>query len=95
MKEFDKTPIWHFITNRYMTPQIQKIVETWRAEPAHVIEKLNEHFKDVGIHTVSRLEENLIMQSILFQLRYSPEILKLLARTRQDEMRRQRNRHAD
>ncbi len=95
MKEFDKTPIWHFITMRYLTPPVQKIVETWRVEPNHVIEKLNEYFKDVGIHTVSRHEESLVMQSILFQLRYSPEIQKLLARTRQDEMRRQRNRHAD
>lgn len=95
MKEFDKIPIWHFITTRYLTPPIQKIVETWRVEPTQVIEKLNEYFKEIGVHTVSREQDPLIMQSIIIQLKHSPEILKLLAKTRQDELRRQRNRHAD
>jgi hypothetical protein len=95
MKDFDKIPIWHFITTRYLTPQIQKIVESWRVEPTVVIEKLNEHFKDLGLHTVSRDQDPLVMQTLIFQLKNSPEISKLLAKNRQDELRRQRNRHAD
>lgn len=95
MKEFDKVPIWHFITTRYLTPPIQKIVETWRVEPTVISEKLNEYFKDMGIHTVSREQDPLVMQMIIFQLKNSPEIQRLLAKTRQDELRRQRNRHAD
>jgi len=95
MKEFDKIPIWHFITLRYMTPPIQKIVETWRVEPSLVIKKLNDYFKEIGLYAVTREQDPLVMQTIIFQLKNSPEIQKLLAKTRQDELRRQRNRHAE
>jgi hypothetical protein len=87
-------PINRFVLQKYQTPMVQKIVESWRLEPQVVIEKLVEHFREMGIFAVSFQHERLITASIVHHLKHSPDIARLVLRARNEELRKQRNRHA-
>jgi hypothetical protein len=91
----ESTPIVMFVMQRYQTPQVQKIVDGWRLEPQHVIDKLVEHFREMGVYAVPFRHEQLLTRDLIHQLRHSPEIYRLVQKARQDEMRKQRNRHAE
>ena len=91
----ESVPIDHFIAQRYTHPSVQKIVESWRIEPKEIIDKLVDFFREMGIYEVHYGHERLIMDNMLRHLRFSPEITQLVSRARTDEIRRQRNRHAD
>lgn len=87
------TPIAHFVSQRYVMPKIQKIVEGWRIEPKFIIEKLVEHFREMGVYTVPFHQERLVMEDMMFQLKHSPDIGRLVARAKQEELKKQRARH--
>jgi hypothetical protein len=91
----EDVPIQLFVNQRYMMPAVQKIVDGWRVEAHHVIDKLVEHFREMGIYRVSSVHEALIMKNLMHQLRNSPEILSLVQKARMEEQKRQRNRHAE
>jgi hypothetical protein len=91
----EKIPINHFVMQRYGHHSVQKIVETWRIEPGEIINKLIEHFREMGIYEVAYGHEKLMMNTMLVHLKHSPEIMRMVARMRQEELRRVRNRHAD
>jgi hypothetical protein len=91
----ESTPITLFINQRYLTQPIQKIVDGWRVEPQHVIDKLIDHFREMGIFAVPYRHEQLVLRDMMYQLRHSPEIYRLVQKARQDELRKQRNRHAE
>lgn len=95
MSSHESVPINYFVTQRYLTPQVQKIVEGWRVEPGLVIERLIEHFREMGIYMVPANQQALLLKNLIHQLRNSPDIMKLVSRARQEELKRQRNRHAD
>ena len=88
-------PIQLFVNQRYSTPAVQKLVDGWRVEPHLVIDKLVEHFREMGIYRVSGAHEPLILKNLMHQLKHSPEILSLVHKARNDEQKRQRNRHAE
>jgi hypothetical protein len=91
----DLIPIQQFVTQRYLSPTIQKIVDGWRLEPQHVIEKLIEHFREMGIFSVSFRHEALLTRDLIHQLRNSPEIYRMVLKARSDDLRKQRNRHSE
>lgn len=91
----DRIPIKNFIMRRFAHPSIQKTVENWRVDPAVLITKLIEYFRDMGIYEVQYGQEKLINDTMLIQLKTSPEILKLVADAKQLELNRARNRHAE
>ena len=91
----DAVQIHTFIQSRFHTPPIQKIVDSWRIEPEVLIEKLVEFFRDAGIYSVPHGHEAMILSHMIRELRHAPEIKRLVAKARNEEMRRQRNRHAD
>lgn len=91
----DPMPINQFVHQRYLTQTIQKIVESWRVEPQLVIEHIVEHFKQMGVFRVYPGHERIILRSMVNQLKVSPDLAQLVARAHTDEIRRQRNRHAD
>ncbi len=95
MMGLEDTPIQFFIAQRFSTPAVQRLIEGWRVEPADIVEKLVEHFREMGIFKVTAGHEALITKTILFQLKNSPEISKLVQRAKMDEMKRQRNRHSE
>jgi len=88
-------PIQHFVTEKYLSKPIQKLVESWRLEPRIVIDKLVAHFREMGIFTVTAQHEKLMLQSIVHYLKSSPELSSLAQRARSEELRRQRSRHAE
>lgn len=91
----DRIPIKNFVTQRFTHPSVQQIIENWRVDPAQLITKLIEYFRDMGIYEVHYGQEKLIMDTLLIQLKTSPEILKYVTQARQQELNRARNRHAD
>lgn len=91
----EKMPIHVFVATRWSNPQVQKLVEGWRVEPADVIEKLIEHFRDMAIFEVPYGHETLMLNNLIFQLKHSPELVKMLQKVKADEAKRQRARHAD
>jgi hypothetical protein len=74
---------------------VQKIVESWRVDPAKVIEMLIDYFRDMGILRVSRTHQPILFRTMVHYLKHSPELQKMVSRTKQDELRKQRTRHAD
>lgn len=88
-------PIQLFVNQRYMMPVVQKIVDGWRVDAHVIVDKLVDHFREMGIYSVSGAHEKLIMKNLLHQLRSSPDILKLVTRARHEEQKRQRNRHSE
>lgn len=91
----DRVPIMHFLEERYSTRPVQRIVESWRVEPKQVIERLGEHFREMGIFAVDAHNERLVLLSMLHTLRHSPEILRLVLSARREEQRTQKNRHQE
>ncbi len=92
---YEEIPIQNFVTTKYQTPAVQKIVEQWRVEPQLVVEKVVEHFRELGIYKVAFNHERMLTRHMLQLLRNSPEIMKLVTKARSEELKRQRNRHAD
>ncbi len=92
---YEGQPILHFITQRYMTPPVQKIVDGWRVEPQLVVDKLIEYFREMGIFVVPYSQDALIMKNLMRYLRTSQELAHMVSRARNDEMKRQRNRHSE
>ena len=88
---FDQTPIQHFVTQRFLTKDIQKLVDGWRVEPRDIIEKVVDHFREMAIYRVPYTQEDLITDSITQYLKSSPDIIRLVLKARNEEMRRQRN----
>ncbi len=95
MREHDDQTIATFVTKTFALPAVQKIVESWRVDPAKVIEMLIDHFKDMGILRVPRKHHTLQFRNMVYFLKHSPELQKMVTRTNQDELRKQRTRHAD
>jgi hypothetical protein len=91
----ESTPIGIFVESHYSSKKIQKVVASWRVEPTVIVNKLIDHFREMGIYYVAPGHELLILNNILYQLRYSADIQLLVHRARNDEMKRQRNRHAE
>ncbi len=91
----DRVPIMHFIEERYATRPVQRIVETWRVEPKQIIERLTEHFREMGIFAVDAHNERLVLLSMLHTLRHSPEILRLVQNARREEQKSQKIRHQE
>lgn len=91
----ESLPIALFIESQYANKKIQKVVESWRIEPAVIITKLIEHFREMGIFHVLAGHESLMLQNILFQLRHSADIQGLVQKAKIDELKRQRSRHAE
>lgn len=92
---FEDVPIQLFVNQLYMRPVVQKIVDGWRVEAHVVVDKLVEHFREMGIYRVAPVNEKLITKNLMHQLRNSPDIQSMVQRARQDEQKRQRNRHAE
>jgi hypothetical protein len=91
----ENMPILQFVTTKFQTQAVQRIVDSWRVEAKEVVEKVVEHFREMGIYTVPGAQERLITESMVFLLRTSPEISRMVARARNEEIRRSRNRHAE
>lgn len=92
---FEGQPIAHYITQRYMTPTIQKLVDGWRVEPQMVVERAIEYFRDMGIHVVPYQQDALIMGNLLRYLKTSSDLQRMVTRARAEELKRQRNRHSE
>ena len=91
----DAKPIVYFVAERYSTPAVQRIVDTWRIEPALVIQKLAEHFQEMGIYRVAAGHEKVLAEHMLQLLRHSPELQRMVSKAKQEDAKRQRSRHAD
>jgi hypothetical protein len=89
----DNVPIYAYVQQKYGSAAVQRLVEGWRLESKVIIDRIVDHFRDMGIYTVSRQNEVLIVKGILHQLRHSPEILRLVVRANLEEQRRTRSRH--
>lgn len=92
---YDGQPIADFVTQRYMSPMIQKMVDGWRVEPQLVVERAIEYFREMGIYTVPHRQNALILKNLIRYLKTSADLQRLVARARQDELKRQRNRHSE
>ncbi len=92
---YEAQPIAHYITQRYMTPQIQKLVDGWRVEPQLVVDRAIEYFKDMGIYTVPYQQDALIMGNLIRYLKTSADLQRMVQRARVEELKRQRNRHSE
>ena len=95
MISYEDIPVQVFVAQKYHTPQVQKFVEEWRVEPESVIDKIVDHFKELGIFRVGLSQHRIIQDAMMTYLRTSPEIQKMVLKLRAYELRRQRNRHAD
>ena len=87
---YKRIPITSFIAQRYSHQSVQKIVETWPVEASEVIERLTSYFHDMGIYEVTQGSEKPIIDTMLLQLRHSPEIAKLVRHMQQEDLRRMR-----
>lgn len=92
---FEGQPIAHYITQRYMTPPIQKLVDGWRVEPQLVVDRAIEYFREMGIYVVPYNQDELIMRNLVRYLRTSGDLQKMVQRARAEEIKRQRNRHSE
>lgn len=90
----DNQPIQAFVELKYHTPAIQRLVDGWRVEPKVIMDRLIEHFRDMGIFQVTRQNEALISEGIRHQLKHSPDILKLVMRANVEEQQRVKTRHS-
>lgn len=88
-------PISQFISQKFTLLKIQKIIESWRIEPKSIVDKLVEHYREMGIFTVHYGHEEIIVNNMVFLLKNSPEIQHIVQRANQDELKRQRTRHAE
>ena len=92
---FEDIPIHIFVSQSFSSRSVQRVIENWRVEPSALIERLVDYFKEMGIFRVAHGHEGLIMRNMIHQLKSSPEISRMVYKARQEEMRRQRNRHAE
>lgn len=92
---FEGQPIQHYVTQRYMTQPVQKIVDGWRVEPQLVVDKLIDYFREMGIFVVPYNQDALIMKNLIRYLKTSHELSHMVSRARNEEMKRQRNRHSE
>lgn len=93
MREHEDQPIANYINTAFAHPNVQKFVESWRVDPAKVIEMLVDYFKDMGIQRAPRTHHTILFRTMVHFLKYSPELQKMVTRTKQDELRKQRSRH--
>ncbi len=91
----DDIPIQNYIVIKYQLPLIQKIVDPWRLEPVAVIEKLTEHFREMGVFRVPYGQDGIMLKTMIMFLKTSPDIMRMVIRARNEEIKRQKNRHAD
>ena len=91
----DDLPIQNYIVLKYQLPLIQKIVDPWRLEPTAVIESLTEQFREMGVLRVPYGQDQFILKTMIMLLKTSPDIMRMVARARNEEIKRQKNRHAD
>ncbi len=92
---FEGQPITQYVTQRYMTPAIQKLVDGRRVEPQLVVDRAIEYFKDMGIYTVPYQQDALIMGNLVRYLKSSGDLKKMVQSARSEELKRQRNRHSE
>ncbi len=92
---YEEIPIQNFVSSKFSTPSVQKIIESWRVEPQLVIDKVVEYFREMGIYKVGFNQDRMLMNNMLTLLKNSPEIMRMVNKARNDELKRQRNRHAE
>lgn len=95
MRDQEEQPIANYIHVSFAHPSVQKIVESWRVDPAKVIDMLIDYFKDMGILRVPRTHQPVLFRTMVHYLKFSPELQKMVTATKQDELRKQRTRHAE
>jgi hypothetical protein len=81
----EDVPIQFFVTQQYLTPAVQKIVDGWRVEPQQVIDRLVDHYREMGLFRVHASQEKMLAMDIVHQLRNSPELTRLVQRARSHE----------
>jgi len=88
----DPVPITQFVTRQYETKAVQRIVESWRLDPKMVIDRVVEHFREMGFYVVTFHQEAILIAELHRHLRHSPDIIKLVQRARAEEARKVRHR---
>ena len=91
----EPVPIEIFINDKFRSRIVQKLIESWNIEPDKIVDVLVRHFRDMGILSVSFVNDRVIFDSMVFHLKTSPDIRSLVTKMRREEQMRRRSRHAE
>ncbi len=92
---YESIPIEFFVSQTYDSEPVRILVENWRIEPDTIIKNVVEHFRELGVFAVKFSERKLIQEAMITYMRTSPEIVRMVIKSDQDEAKRAKTRHAD
>ena len=92
---YESIPIEVFVSQTYDAESVRTLVENWRIEPDTIMKNVIDHFRELGIFAVTFSQRKLMQEAMITYMRTSPEIVKMVIKSDQDEAKRAKTRHAD
>ena len=83
MRSVVKIGIYHYIAEVVHEKTISRMIDEWNIEYETIIAILVNHFESLGIYELSPIyHEAIVLNSIMHQLQYSPDITSRLEKMR-------------
>jgi hypothetical protein len=91
----DAIPLEQFVQATIVKPFVAEIMTGWRFEQKTLEEMLIQAMREMGIFMVPRSHMPAVTLAIIAQLRYSPEIMKMLKSAQREAQLKQQSRHSE
>jgi len=83
----DTLPIETFVTQRFQLPRVKKVLDSLAVDPEKLVAPIVRHFHEMGLFTVPRQLEEVILEDLLNQLQNSPDIRMLVGQAARERAR--------
>ena len=91
----EAVPIELFVDAALRSKDVEKLIGPWRMESQLLSRIVVKHIREMGIFTVLPGHRDVILQTVMQHLKYSPEILALRHKQEMEEQSRRISRHAE
>lgn len=91
----ENVPIDVFLSLCMTNQKVTSMTAGWRIENSRIEKMLLQHFREMGVFLVAPLQQKIIMEAVIRQLKTSPEIRNEVRKAEQSEAMKRQSRHAE
>ncbi len=84
-----------FVKKAFDNPQVAALVATWSVDFEELHDVISRNLREMGFFQVSASQTATLTQAVIEQIRWSPDVRRLLERANNVEQQRLRTRHRE
>ena len=84
-----------FVAQALGKPKVAELTANWRIDPKKIEEAVCTSLRDIGVLTVPKGHEELIIQTIIAHLKHSPDLVKMVRKAQKAHAIKNVSRHSE